>query len=94
MSYGATLGPSKQVEVRRIFWKQLSVLGSTMGTRDDFAAMVALCGTRQLRPIVDRRLPLEQAIDAHRVMEDGQQFGKIVLVVDQRAGTDTASAAG
>ena len=82
VSYGATLGPSKQVEVRRIFWKQLSVLGSTMGTGDDFASMVALCGTRQLRPIVDRLLPLEQAADAHRIMEEGRQFGKIVLVMD------------
>ncbi len=80
VSYGATLGPAPQVEVRRIFWKQLDVLGSTMGTRDDFAAMVQLY-REGLRPIVDRVFPLAEAAEAHRRMADGQQFGKIVLKI-------------
>ena len=78
VSYGATLGPAQQVEVRRIFWKQLNVLGSTMGTRRDFASMLELYAGG-MRPIVDRVLPLDQAGEAHRRMEEGQQFGKIVL---------------
>lgn len=78
VSYGATLGPVPAVEVRRIFWKQLDVLGSTMGTRRDFAAMLQLYADG-LRPIVDRVMPLEQAAEAHRRMEAGEQFGKIVL---------------
>lgn len=80
VSYGATLGAVPAVEVRRIFWKQLDVLGSTMGTRRDFAAMLRLYADG-LRPIVDCVLPLEQAVQAHRRMEDGQQFGKIVLKI-------------
>lgn len=78
VSYGATLGPTQNLEVRRIFWKQLSVLGSTMGSRRDFAAMLRFYA-EGLRPIVDTVLPLESAAEAHRRMEEGRQFGKIVL---------------
>jgi len=78
VSYGATLGPAPSLEVRRIFWKQLNVLGSTMGNRRDFAAMLQLYADG-LRPIVDTVLPLASAAEAHRRMEDGRQFGKIVL---------------
>jgi NADPH:quinone reductase-like Zn-dependent oxidoreductase len=78
VSYGATLGPAPALEVRRIFWKQLNVLGSTMGSRRDFAAMLQLYAGG-LRPIVDTVLPLESAAEAHRRMEEGRQFGKIVL---------------
>ena len=80
VSYGATLGAVQTVEVRRIFWKQLSVLGTTMGTRRDFRAMLQLYADG-LRPIVDQAMPLDQAADAHRRMEAGQQFGKIVLTI-------------
>jgi zinc-binding alcohol dehydrogenase/oxidoreductase len=78
VSYGATTGPTPQLEVRRIFWKQLNVMGSTMGTRSDFGAMVRLYAGG-LRPIVDRVMPLNEAAEAHRRMEDAEQFGKIVL---------------
>jgi NADPH:quinone reductase-like Zn-dependent oxidoreductase len=77
VSYGATVGPA-QIEVRRIFWKQLDVLGSTMGTPQDFQAMLVLYSDG-LRPVIDSVLPLSQAAVAHRRMEEGLQFGKIVL---------------
>ena len=80
VSYGATLGAVPTVEVRRIFWKQLNVLGTTMGTRRDFTAMLQLYADG-LRPIVDQTMPLDQAADAHRRMEAGLQFGKIVLTI-------------
>jgi NADPH:quinone reductase-like Zn-dependent oxidoreductase len=80
VSYGATLGPAKNLEVRRIFWKQINVLGSTMGTRGDFAAMLQLY-VAGLRPIVDRVFPLSEAAEAHRRMEEAKQFGKIVLKI-------------
>jgi NADPH:quinone reductase-like Zn-dependent oxidoreductase len=80
VSYGATLGPAQNVEVRRIFWKQLNVLGSTMGSPRDFVSMLQLYADG-LRPIVDSVMPLDQASDAHRRMEEGQQFGKIVLKI-------------
>ena len=78
VSYGATLGAAHHVEVRRIFWKQLNVFGSTGGSPADFAAMLKLY-ENGLRPIVDKVFPLEQASDAHIRMEAGDQFGKIVL---------------
>lgn len=78
VTYGATLGAAERVEVRRIFWKQLTVLGSTMGPPSDFAAMLKLYESG-LRPIIDKVFPLEQAADAHIRMEAGDQFGKIVL---------------
>jgi zinc-binding alcohol dehydrogenase/oxidoreductase len=67
------------VEIRRVFWKQLSVLGSTMGPPSDFAAMLEMYERTGLRPIIDKIFPLEQASDAHIRMEAGDQFGKIVL---------------
>lgn len=78
VSYGATLGAAYSVEVRRIFWKQLNVLGSTGGSPSDFGAMLKLY-ENGLRPIIDKVFPLEQASDAHIRMEAGDQFGKIVL---------------
>ena len=80
VSYGATLGSAPNLEVRRIFWKQLNVLGSTMGHPRDFAAMLRLF-EEGLKPIVDSVLPLDSASEAHRRMEEGKQFGKIVLTI-------------
>lgn len=79
VSYGATTGPVPQAEVRRIFWKQLSLLGSTMGTPKEFAAMLDLYSKGKARPVVDEALPLKDAGAAHKRMEDAAQFGKIVL---------------
>ena len=80
VSYGSTLGAAQNVEVRRIFWKQLNVLGSTMGSPSDFAAMLRLY-EQGLKPVIDKVFPLEQAGDAHIRMEAGDQFGKIVLKI-------------
>jgi len=80
VTYGSTLGAADRVEIRRIFWKQLNVLGSTMGPPSDFAAMLKLYEDG-LRPVIDKVFPLEQASDAHIRMEAGDQFGKIVLKI-------------
>ena len=80
VSYGSTLGAAQQVEIRRVFWKQLNVLGSTMGSPSDFAAMLKLYESG-LKPVIDKVFPLEQAGDAHIRMEAGDQFGKIVLKI-------------
>ena len=82
VSYGATLGPARNLEIRRIFWKQLDVLGSTMGSADDFRNMVRLYADG-LRPIVDKVFPLEEVALAHQRMEQGEQFGKIVLRIPE-----------
>jgi zinc-binding alcohol dehydrogenase/oxidoreductase len=79
VSYGATTGPVPELQVRRIFWKQLHVIGSTMGSPADFQALLALTASGRLRPVVDRVYPLSEAGKALRHMEEAAQFGKIVL---------------
>jgi NADPH:quinone reductase-like Zn-dependent oxidoreductase len=82
VTYGATTGPAKQIEIRRIFWKQIDVLGSTMGTPKEFEQMLELYGHNGLRPVIDRVFPLAEAASAHRRMEEAAQFGKIILQID------------
>jgi NADPH:quinone reductase-like Zn-dependent oxidoreductase len=81
VTYGATTGSPSTVEVRRIFWKQLGLIGSTMGTPREFGEMVRLYGEGGLRPVVDRVFPLAQASEAHRRMDGQEQIGKIVLEI-------------
>jgi zinc-binding alcohol dehydrogenase/oxidoreductase len=77
--YGATRGNPAQVVARRIFWKQLNVLGSTMGSPEDFAGMMDFVARHGIRPVVDRVFGLEQGEAAFRWMEEGKQFGKIIV---------------
>jgi NADPH:quinone reductase-like Zn-dependent oxidoreductase len=79
--FGATLGNVPDLGLRRIFWKQLSVLGTTMGSPFDFDAMVQLVADKQLRPAIDQIFPLSRAADAFARMANGEQFGKIVIDV-------------
>ncbi|HET6253006.1 MAG TPA: zinc-binding dehydrogenase [Puia sp.] len=77
--YGATRGNASQVVARRIFWKQLNVLGSTMGSPEDFTGMLGMVKQHKIRPVVDRVFPLEHGEAAFRWMDEGKQFGKIVV---------------
>jgi zinc-binding alcohol dehydrogenase/oxidoreductase len=77
--YGATTGNPPEFPARRVFWKQLSILGSTMGSPSDFAAMVALVESKQLHPVIDQMFDLEDANQALDRMQAADQFGKIVL---------------
>ena len=80
VTFGATTGSPSTIEVRRIFWKQISLLGSTMGTPREFGDMLKLFdGT--LTPVVDRVFPLAAAAEAHRRLDESGQFGKIVLEI-------------
>ena len=79
--YGATQGDVPDLAARKVFWKQLSLLGSTMGTEQDFAAMVQLFEQHQLVPVVDETFPLAEGEQALRRMADGLQFGKLVLKI-------------
>jgi zinc-binding alcohol dehydrogenase/oxidoreductase len=76
---GATTGPNPPANLHRIWWKQLSILGSTMGTAEDFAGAYELVATGRARPVVDHVFPLEEIQAAHARMESGEQLGKIVL---------------
>ena len=76
---GATSGPNPPANLHRIWWKQLTILGSTMGTREDFAGAYELVASGRAKPIVDRMFPLAEAAEAHRWLEEGRQLGKVVL---------------
>jgi NADPH:quinone reductase-like Zn-dependent oxidoreductase len=76
---GATSGPNPQARLHRFWWKQLDVLGSTMGTRADFLGAYELVRTGRARVHVDSVLPLEEIRTAHERLETGQQIGKMVL---------------
>jgi NADPH:quinone reductase-like Zn-dependent oxidoreductase len=76
---GATSGPNPPAQLHRIWWKQLTIYGSTMGTREDFANVFELVKSGRARPVIDEVFPLEEARAAHERMEAAEQFGKIVL---------------
>ena len=76
---GATTGPNPPAQLHRIWWKQLTVYGSTMGTRADFEAAYELVKSGRVKPIVDEVFPLADAAAAHERLERGEQLGKIVL---------------
>jgi NADPH:quinone reductase-like Zn-dependent oxidoreductase len=78
---GATTGPNPPAQLHRIWWKQLSILGSTMGTAEDFADAYELVASGRAKPVVDRVYPLEEIRAAHERMEAGEQLGKIVLSI-------------
>jgi zinc-binding alcohol dehydrogenase/oxidoreductase len=76
---GATSGPNPPAALHRIWWKQLTILGSRMGTRADFEAAYELIAAGRARPVVDEVLPLAEIRAAHERLEAGEQLGKIVL---------------
>lgn len=78
---GATTGFFPKIDLRQIFFRQVEILGSTMGKRSDLHEVLALFAQGKLRPVVDRVLPLARAADAHRLLEERKVFGKIVLTV-------------
>ena len=78
---GATSGPVVETDVRRLFWNQWSILGSTMGNDAEFDAITGELAAGRLRPPVDRVYPLAEARDAFARLEDAAQFGKIVLSI-------------
>lgn len=77
---GATTGVQGGVHIRELFRRQLTVLGSFLGSPSDLQRVVQLAGSGQLSPIVDRVLPLSAAAEAHRLLESRLHFGKVVLV--------------
>ena len=81
VTYGATTGPMGETDIRIIFWKQPFIIGSTMGSQAEFNTVMRLVFQGRLKPVVDRVLPLKEIQAGHRLLEEGQQFGKIVLSV-------------
>ncbi|MBM3121153.1 MAG: zinc-binding dehydrogenase [Chloroflexi bacterium] len=81
LTVGNTGGPKVEIDNRFVFGKHLSILGSTMGTRADFAAVMALVFAGELKPILDRSYPLAEARRAQERLEAGDQMGKITLAI-------------
>jgi NADPH:quinone reductase-like Zn-dependent oxidoreductase len=78
---GATSGPNPPADLNRVFFLQLSVVGSTMGTRDELEELLALVESSGIRPVVDEIRPLDEARAAFERLERGDAFGKLVLTV-------------
>jgi NADPH:quinone reductase-like Zn-dependent oxidoreductase len=80
--YGGTQGVIKHIPPQKVFWKQLSILGSTMGSESEFKAMVQFVENNKIKPIIDKVFPWQQTEQAMRRMDNSEQFGKIVLQID------------
>jgi len=78
---GVTSGPKLPVDGRRVFWKQITIMGSTMGGESDFRAMLASVASGRLSPSVDRVFKLDQTADAIEHLRSGEQFGKVVIQI-------------
>jgi NADPH:quinone reductase-like Zn-dependent oxidoreductase len=78
---GATSGSIPSADLTRVFFLQLSVIGSTMGTRDELGRLVTFCAQTGVRPLIDRTLPLAQARDGFAAMIGGDLFGKVVFTL-------------
>lgn len=83
VSFGSTLGPVNHLLMPHIFFKQLTLMGTTMGNRNEFMKMLNLFNEYKLKPVVSDVFPLEKVEDAHDEMENGKHFGKIVLEIPQ-----------
>lgn len=79
---GATSGPNPVEEIRLIFWNQLSIIGSTMGSRRDWRQLIAAVEMHRLKPVIDTVFPLAEGRTAYERMEEAGQFAKIVLSID------------
>ena len=79
--YGATRGNPPTLTLRKIFWRQISLLGSTMGSPSDWSMMLTFLALHHIKPVVSDVLPMERAAEAFALMERGEQFGKIVVLL-------------
>jgi len=79
---GATSGFDARTDLRHVFYRHLTILGSMMGSKADLLAAMKFIESGQIRAVVDRTLPLAEARKAHELMEDRAQFGKLVLLIE------------
>lgn len=77
--YGGTTGNYESLSPQKIFWKQLSILGSTMGSENDFYNMLTFVNKHKIVPVIDEVFPFDEAVAAAEKMDRGEQFGKVVL---------------
>ena len=80
VSCGVTTGNIGEINIRKMYQKQLTIMGSALGTSQELRRLVRLAEQGLLKPIIDRTLPLEQAADAHQLLESRKNFGKVCLI--------------
>jgi NADPH2:quinone reductase len=76
---GCTSGPDATTDLARIFWNQLRILGSTMGSNDEFASLAAMLNAGKLAPVVDKVFPADKGPQAYAHLAASQQMGKVVI---------------
>lgn len=79
--YGATLGNPEGFNARKVFWNQIKLIGSTMGSDKDFINMLRYVEDHKIKPIIDEIYDLENAVDAFDKMKSGDQLGKLVIQI-------------
>lgn len=79
---GNTSGPKVEIDTRFLFARQISLIGSSMGPTRDFRRVMGLVFSGALKPVIGAVLPLDQVVEAHRLLEEGAVFGKVVLEID------------
>ena len=83
VNFGRTAGNISEVSTRLLYWKQISILGTTMGTRDEFLSMLHFLESRSIKPVLDKTYPLSQVKEAFQRMDNATQFGKIILEIEK-----------
>ncbi len=76
---GNTSGPKTELDIRFLFTKQISLIGSTMGSHSDYREVMQLVFSGALKPVIHTVMPLEEGVEAMALLERGEQFGKVVL---------------
>lgn len=84
VNYGATAGMPDRLDLRKVYWKQLHLVGSTMGSPGDFAAMLDMVCKHKIRPVIDKAFALSEGNKAFEKMNVSSQFGKLVLQVSDK----------
>ncbi|MCA9297291.1 MAG: zinc-binding dehydrogenase, partial [Phycisphaerales bacterium] len=79
VSCGCTTGHNPPTDLARLFWRQLNVIGSTMGSMEEFREIIALLRAGAMRPVIDRVVDADDAAAAYERLESGEQFGKVVV---------------
>ena len=80
VTVGNTKGPIAETDIRYLFAKQLSILGSTMGSHSDFAELLKLMDSGAIKPVIDCEIRLSEGVKGHQILEEGTMFGKVVLI--------------
>ena len=81
VNFGRTAGSMATLNIRKFFWKQLTLFGTSMGTPDEFSSMIKFVEDKKIKPVIDRVYSLNQIAEAFDRMKEGNQFGKIILKI-------------